>query len=87
MEGIKTNAVKILICTKQLIGEGFDAPGLTTLFLVTPIKFSGRLKQVFGRILRPVIGKQAMVYDYVDDQVGVLKHSTKERQLPNCQLG
>ena len=87
VEGIKTEEVKILISTLQLIGEGFDAPGLTTLFLATPIKFSGRLKQVIGRILRPVTGKQAMVYDYVDDQVGVLKHSAKERQLTYWQLG
>ncbi len=87
VEGIKTNAVKILISTVQLIGEGFDAPGLSTLFLATPIKFSGRLKQVIGRILRPVTGKQALVYDYVDDQVGVLKHSAKERQLTYWQLG
>jgi superfamily II DNA or RNA helicase len=87
VEGIKANVVKILISTLQLIGEGFDAPGLTTLFLATPIKFSGRLKQVIGRILRPVTGKQATVYDYVDDQVGVLKHSAKERQLTYWQLG
>jgi len=87
VEGIKREKVKILISTLQLIGEGFDAPGLTTLFLATPIKFSGRLKQVIGRILRPGTGKQATVYDYVDDQVGVLKHSAKERQLTYWQLG
>ncbi len=87
VEGIRENRVKILISTLQLIGEGFDAPGLTTLFLATPIKFSGRLKQVIGRILRPGAGKQATVYDYVDDQVGVLKHSAKERQLTYWQLG
>lgn len=87
VEGIKSNTVNILISTVQLIGEGFDAPGLTTLFLATPIKFSGRLKQVIGRILRPVKGKQATVYDYVDDQVGVLKHSASERQLTYWQLG
>lgn len=87
VEAIKLNAVKILISTLQLIGEGFDAPGLTTLFLATPIKFSGRLKQVIGRILRPGLGKQATVYDYVDDQVGVLNHSAKERQLTYSQLG
>ena len=86
--GIKKNQVKILIATLQLIGEGFDAPGLTTLFLATPIKFSGRLKQVIGRILRPAAGnKEPTVYDYVDDQVGVLKHSAKERQFTYFQMG
>lgn len=86
VEGLKADTVKILISTLQLIGEGFDAPGLTTLFLATPIKFSGRLRQVIGRILRPVAGKQATVYDYVDSQVGVLNHSAKERQLTYYQL-
>lgn len=87
VDGIRANTVKILISTLQLIGEGFDAPGLTTLFLTTPIKFSGRLKQVIGRILRPAAdSKQAMVYDYVDDQVGVLKHSAKGRQMTYEQL-
>lgn len=85
--GIRDNTVKILISTVQLIGEGFDAPGLTTLFLATPIKFSGRLKQVIGRILRPAANsKQATVYDYIDDQVGVLTHSARERQVTYEQL-
>ncbi len=59
VKDIKSNTINILISTMQLIGEGFDAPGLSTLFLATPIKFSGRLKQVVGRILRPADGKQA----------------------------
>ena len=42
--------VKILIATGQLIGEGFDAPILSTLFLATPIKFDGRLLQYLGRV-------------------------------------
>lgn len=87
VDGIRANTVKILISTVQLIGEGFDAPGLTTLFLATPIKFSGRLKQVIGRILRPAASsKQATVYDYIDDQVGVLKYSARERQMTYEQL-
>ena len=69
-----------MISTLQLIGEGFDAPGLTTLFLATPIKFSGRLKQVIGRILRPAAGKEATVYDYVDEQVGILRRSAEQRE-------
>ena len=77
---VKNNALDILISTVQLIGEGFDAPGLTILFLATPIKFSGRLKQVVGRILRPGQDKQAKVFDYVDENVGILRNSAKKRQ-------
>ena len=72
--------LKILVATLQLVGEGFDAAGLSTLFLTTPIKFTGRLRQVIGRILRPASGKQPRVIDYVDENVGVLKHSAEIRQ-------
>ena len=73
--------VKVLIATGQLIGEGFDLPELSTLFLTTPIAFRGRLLQYLGRILRPAPGKQrARLYDYVDVNVGVLEHSGSLRQ-------
>jgi hypothetical protein len=60
--------LKVLVATLQLIGEGFDCPGLSTLVLATPIKFEGRLLQVVGRIMRPAEGKRARVIDYVDEQ-------------------
>jgi len=72
--------ITTLIATGQLIGEGFDLPELSTLFLVTPIKFKGRLIQYIGRILRPAPGKSiAAIYDYVDVNVGVLKASAALR--------
>ncbi|MFZ5775044.1 MAG: DEAD/DEAH box helicase [Thermodesulfobacteriota bacterium] len=80
VEAIQQGRVSVLISTVQLIGEGFDCPGLTTLFLTTPIKFSGRLLQVVGRVLRPAHGKQPKVYDYVDP-VGVLTASAQSRWL------
>jgi superfamily II DNA or RNA helicase len=73
--------VKVLVATGQLIGEGFDCRGLSTLFLATPIKFSGRLIQYLGRILRPAPGKDtALVYDFVDVNIVVLRASAKQRQ-------
>ncbi len=72
--------VKVLVSTLQLVGEGFDAAGLTTLFLTTPIKFTGRLRQVIGRILRPAAGKLPKVIDYVDENVGVLRNSARIRR-------
>lgn len=71
--------VRVLIATGQLVGEGFDLPALSTLFLVTPVKFSGRVLQYLGRVLRPLPGKeQARIYDYVDP-VGVLQAAAKAR--------
>lgn len=80
VEAIQQGRVKILISTVQLIGEGFDCPNLTTLFLTTPIKFTGRLLQVVGRVLRPATGKTPRVYDYVDP-VKVLASSAQSRWL------
>ncbi len=80
VESLHRGEVKVLISTLQLVGEGFDVAGLTTLFLTTPIKFTGRLRQVIGRILRPAAGKQPKVIDYVDEHVGVLKNSARIRR-------
>jgi superfamily II DNA or RNA helicase len=80
IEKIRGGGIEVLISTVQLIGEGFDCPGLRALFLTTPIKFSGRILQVVGRILRPAEGKLPRVYDYLDP-VGVLKASARVRRL------
>jgi superfamily II DNA or RNA helicase len=80
VDRLNTGRIKILIATGQLIGEGFDAKQLTTLFLATPIKFSGRVIQYLGRVLRPAPGKKkAVVYDYIDRYIGPLKASARAR--------
>lgn len=79
--------VKVLIATSQLIGEGFDLPALSNLFLGTPIKFEGRVKQYVGRILRTDKGKEApIIYDYVD-KPKVLQASFKARGRAYRELG
>ncbi len=81
MEKLNHGEVKVLIATGQLIGEGFDCKDLSTLFIATPIKFSGRVIQYLGRILRPAPGKKdARVFDYVDVHVGPLKWAAVARQ-------
>ena len=73
--------VKVLIATGQLMGEGFDCKDLSTLFITTPIRFSGRVLQYLGRVLRPAPGKkEARVFDYVDSNVGPLKSAAIARQ-------
>ncbi|MGB9500152.1 MAG: DEAD/DEAH box helicase [Dissulfuribacterales bacterium] len=81
IDKLNTGKVRVLIATGQLIGEGFDAKQLSTLFLTTPIRFNGRVIQYLGRVLRPAPGKKkARVYDYVDSHVGPLKASARSRQ-------
>jgi len=81
IERLNHKQVKILIATGQLIGEGFDCKELSTLFLATPISFSGRVLQYLGRILRPAPDKvRARVFDYVDIQVEPLRKAASFRQ-------
>lgn len=77
---VQEGELRVLVATLQLIGEGFDCSGLSTLFLTTPITFEGRLLQVLGRIMRPAAGKRAQVYDYVDESVSVLSRSAEIRR-------
>jgi superfamily II DNA or RNA helicase len=77
---VERGQVKVLIATGQLIGEGFDCPNLSTLFLTTPVRFSGRVLQYLGRILRPAEGiERARVFDYVDVHVPPLVAAAKAR--------
>jgi superfamily II DNA or RNA helicase len=74
-EDIRSGKSKVLIATSQLISEGYDMANLSALFLTTPIKFSGKLIQACGRILRPKEGKNPLIVDFRDDYVQVLKYS------------
>jgi len=81
LESIRQGRSRVLVATGQLMGEGIDCGQLTTLFLTTPIRFSGRLIQYLGRVLRPMPGKQeALVYDYVDSRVPALAAAARCRQ-------
>ncbi len=76
---INEGQIQFLFATGQLIGEGFDCKVLSTMFITTPIKFSGRVLQYIGRIMRPAEGKeQPVVYDYIDD-IPMLIKSAKAR--------
>lgn len=80
VEDLRNGKIRTLYSTLSLIGEGFDCPSMDSLFLASPIKFSGRLTQTVGRVLRPAEGKVPTVFDYQDNGVGILKHQAKARQ-------
>ncbi|MDH3327754.1 MAG: DEAD/DEAH box helicase [Desulfobulbaceae bacterium] len=80
VEEVRKGTIRVLISTLQLIGEGFDCPGLNTLVLSTPIKFEGRLLQVAGRIMRPSASKKARIIDYIDIHVPLLRRSAAARR-------
>lgn len=81
IERLNQERVKVVVATGQLVGEGFDCRNLSTLFLATPIRFSGRVLQYLGRVLRPAPGKKmARVFDYVDIHVDTLTKAAMARQ-------
>ena len=81
LDRLNQGEVNVVIATGQLVGEGFDCPNLSTLFLATPIRFSGRVIQYLGRVLRPAPGKKvARVFDYVDVHVDTLVKAAIARQ-------
>jgi superfamily II DNA or RNA helicase len=78
---INAGEVRVVVATGQLVGEGFDCSNLSSLFLATPIRFSGRVIQYLGRVLRPAPGKQkARVFDYLDANVEVLVAAARARR-------
>lgn len=81
VERVNEGTCRVLIATGQLVGEGFDCPNLSVLFLATPIRFSGRVLQYLGRVLRPSGATQsAKVFDYVDIHVPTLMTAAQARQ-------
>ena len=87
VQRLNAGEIKILVATGQLIGEGFDCPNLATLFLVTPVRFSGRVLQYIGRVLRPAPGKKrAKIIDYIDINVDVLVSAARARERVYQQL-
>jgi len=65
---------QLLIATGKLIGEGFDWPAVSHLFLAFPFSWKGKLIQYVGRVQRICEGKTlAVVHDYFDDKVPMLK--------------
>jgi superfamily II DNA or RNA helicase len=83
MERISTSKPgdsRVIIATGSYVGEGFDLPGLDTVFLTTPLSYKGRLVQYAGRIQREYEGKdEVRIYDYLDINVPVLKKMHAKR--------
>ena len=81
VEDVNAGKVEVLIATGQLIGEGFDCKNLSCLFLTMPIRYSGRIIQYIGRVLRPKPGKdKAIIFDYFDQSVRCLYRGMLSRK-------
>jgi superfamily II DNA or RNA helicase len=88
MERIPANEERVLLATGRFAGEGFDDARLDTLFLAMPFSWKGTLHQYAGRLHRQYDGKKEVrIYDYVDDQVPLLKRMYNKRSGGYRALG
>lgn len=88
IEATAASSPIVVLGTGSLIGEGFDAPALDTLFLAAPISFKGRLVQYVGRVTRSHPGKEvALIHDYHDVLTPVLASSWSKRRAGYVDMG
>jgi superfamily II DNA or RNA helicase len=67
--------ITTLVATFALLGEGFDVPFLDRAFICMPFRAEAKVEQLIGRVQRQFPGKKdAIVYDYVDVDIGVVKN-------------
>lgn len=75
--------ITVLVTTPQLLGEGFDIPFINRGFITMPFRAEAKAEQVIGRVQRTYPDKEdAIVYDYVDADVGVLANQFYSRTGP-----
>src|SRR5271155_1733649 len=88
LETIPDTEERLVLATGRYIGEGFDDPRLDTLLLAMPIAWKGTVVQYAGRLHRPHPGKhEALVYDYVDAEMPVLRRMFAKRLKTYHALG
>jgi superfamily II DNA or RNA helicase len=76
----RSGKVKCVLAT-QLADEALDIPRLDRVMLTYPGKHDGRIIQQVGRALREHPDKKdAVIYDIVDNKIGVLHRQWKERE-------
>ncbi len=65
IRGFREGNVQVL-CSCDLVGEGFDVPGIECAILLRPTQSFGLYRQQVGRALRPCEGKrEAIILDHV----------------------
>ncbi|WP_372806071.1 TOTE conflict system archaeo-eukaryotic primase domain-containing protein [Pontiella sp.] len=77
-----------VLATGRYLGEGFDDPRLDTLFLASPVSWSGVLSQYAGRLHRLHDAKREVrIHDYVDQGNPMLARMFDRRMKGYDALG
>ena len=87
IDAFDTGKITVLVATFSLLGEGFDVPFLDRAFICMPFRAENKAEQLIGRIQRFYPGKKdAIVYDYVDSDIGVLSNQFQGRKDCRCRV-
>lgn len=79
--GLRQKDIQVIFATNPLAEEGLDLPHLDRLFLTCPSRNKRKVIQAVGRIMRPSAGKaDAIVFDFVDPEVGILESQARSRK-------
>ncbi|MBC8230244.1 DEAD/DEAH box helicase family protein [bacterium] len=80
MDELRNGELNVVFATK-IADEGLDIAHLDRLFIATPYRSAHKVKQQVGRIMRPAEGKSdAIVYDFIDEKIPVLKNQAEIRK-------
>ena len=80
MDELRSGELNVVFATK-IADEGLDIAHLNRLFIATPYRSAHKVKQQVGRIMRPAEGKSdAIVYDFIDEKIPVLKNQAEIRK-------
>ena len=80
LQKFRDGTVRCVLAT-QLADEALDVPRLNRVFLVHPGKHEGRIIQQIGRAIRTHPDKtDAVIYDFVDKKVSVLRRQWSKRK-------
>ncbi len=81
VERLRNKEFQVIFATNPLAEEGLDLPHLDRLFLTCPSRNKRKVIQAVGRIMRPCDGKEdAIVFDFIDSEVGILESQAKSRR-------
>ena len=88
MHAVSDDETMLLVSIGSMVGEGFNFPRFDTLFMAIPVSGDGPLTQYVGRLSRQYSGKkQVIVYDYIDQHIGIFKNMYSKRLREYQQLG
>src|SRR5690606_10508989 len=76
---LKDGHFQVLITTGQYFGEGTDLSNISTVFLVYPFSFEGKLIQYIGRVQPSEIAPT--IYDYRDYKIPYLEMLFQKRNV------